>query len=71
MMWIERSLVIAILCILTGVGWQIGTAPPQSHATTGLVSVRSGSVSTRSSSSSTRRFGRRRVYVGGGFHGGK
>ncbi|GEM_PF-2936638 len=68
MSWIERALVIATLCVVTGIGWTLGTAAP-ADAAKAVVSIRSGSATSQSGVVHTRTRGR--THVGGGFHGGK
>ena len=67
---VERALVIATLCVVTGIGWQMGRAQPGGAAA--MVSIRTGSVPTSGGAAhSTRTSRSRRSHVGGGFHGGK
>jgi hypothetical protein len=68
MRWIERILVVAILCLITAFGWRLGVAAPANDAVA-VVSIRSGSATSQSGVGNSRT--RSRVYVGGGFHGGK
>ena len=68
---LERALVIALLCVITGVGWQLGQAGPASYASSGIVSIRSGSAPTTYASNARLGNRRSRSHVGGGFHGGK